>query len=106
MTVDCASGCVDSAAAFCVATVFRAEGRWGIAGAPVAADVAGAVVVAEVLVVEDVGGVEGEVIDAAVMPARSQGFGGDTCAIFLVFYRWLGLWALSLDRVWRRCARG
>jgi len=78
-----------------VATVERAEGRWGIAGAA-AADVAGAVGAAGVLV----GGVEGEDIDAAVMPARSQGFGGDTCAIFLVFYCWQVLRALSHDGVW------
>ena len=60
-----------------MATVFRAEGRWGIAGVVAAVDVAVAVVAAGVLI----GGVEGEDIDAAVMPARSQGFGGDTCAI-------------------------
>ena len=66
-----------------MATVFKVEGREGIAGVAAAADVAGA---AGVLVLEDVGGGVGEDIDAAVMPARSQGFGGEACAMFIVLY--------------------
>ena len=68
-----------------MATVFKVEGLEGIAGvAAAAADVAGTELLVGVLVVEDVGGGAGEDIDAAVMPARSQGFGGEACAIFIV----------------------
>jgi len=87
--------------------VFRADGLEGIAGAAVP-DVVGIVGAEGVLVLDDVGGAEGEVIDAAVMPARSQGFGGEACAMILEGCNGLVLWALSHDevyKVWRGCVR-
>jgi len=70
------AGCVvERAAALAFVTEERVEGRCGIAGVVV-------VVVGCVVAEEDVAGIEG--VDDSweeVAPARSQGFGGEGCAM-------------------------